>query len=192
MLALNAAVEAARAGEAGRGFAVVAEEVRNLAMRSAEAAKNTASMIQQSVARADQGVLLNAEASEKFRKIGEQVKQIADAMTKMTQDSESQSRGVNDINLAVASLAQSSQSSLATVEETSAAATQLSGQVAQLREIADRFQTSHAHQPGAHHGAHQQGSHQNSSHQHSSHRGAPGKAPHGHHPAGGKQPSPWS
>ena len=81
LLALNAAVEAARAGDAGRGFAVVAEEMRNLAMRNADAAKNTANLIEGSVMNADSGVALNAEVLRSLTEIDQQVGKVSEVMS---------------------------------------------------------------------------------------------------------------
>jgi methyl-accepting chemotaxis protein len=99
LLALNAAVEAARAGDAGRGFAVVAEEVRNLAMRSAEAAKMTAQLINDAVDKADDGVTLNQEVLSHLEEIVQRVYQVNAVMGEIAMASE-QPQGVEQINLA--------------------------------------------------------------------------------------------
>jgi uncharacterized phage infection (PIP) family protein YhgE len=101
LLALNAAVEAARARDAGRGFAVVAEDVRNLAIRSAEAAKNTAQMIEESVQNADEGVALNHEVLQNLEEITTQVDKVSRVMGEITAASEQQTEGVEQINKAV-------------------------------------------------------------------------------------------
>jgi methyl-accepting chemotaxis protein len=101
LLALNAAVEAARAGEAGRGFAVVADEVRALAMRSAEAARSTAKMIKESVSNVEEGVALNAVVIGSFREITDKVNAVVDAMTAIAERSEKQRSGVEQITTAI-------------------------------------------------------------------------------------------
>src|SRR6185436_16315840 len=93
LLALNAAVEAARAGDAGKGFAVVAEEVRNLAMRSAQAAKNTANLIEDSVKNAEGGVALNVEVFRNLEDITEQVQKVSEVMAEISAASDHQTQG---------------------------------------------------------------------------------------------------
>jgi methyl-accepting chemotaxis protein len=119
LLALNAAVEAARAGEAGRGFAVVAEEVRSLAMRSAEAARTTADLIQQSVERAHEGVRLNEEVSVSFQLIDDQVAGIARNMQTVGSKASEQAVSVAQINEAVSQISMTVQSNAAIADETS-------------------------------------------------------------------------
>src|SRR5207244_3670763 len=94
LLALNAAVEAARAGDAGKGFAVVAEEVRNLAMRSAEAAKHTANLIEESVKNADGGVALNQEVLSNLQEINGQIEKVSEVVAEIAAASDQQSQGV--------------------------------------------------------------------------------------------------
>src|SRR5207244_2344599 len=101
LLALNAAVEAARAGDAGKGFAVVAEEVRNLAMRSADAAKNTANLIEESVKNAEGGVSLNEEVSRNFVEIQEQAKKVNEVMSEIAAASDQQAQGVSQVSTAI-------------------------------------------------------------------------------------------
>jgi methyl-accepting chemotaxis protein len=146
LLALNAAVEAARAGEAGKGFAVVAEEVRNLAMRSAEAAKDTATLIEESVKNANSGVALNEGVLKNLEEIAAQVDRVGEVMAEIAAASEQQNQGVEQINQAVEELNTLTQQTAASSEESASASEQLTGQAARLRELAAQFALS-AQQP---------------------------------------------
>jgi methyl-accepting chemotaxis protein len=139
LLALNAAVEAARAGDAGRGFAVVAEEVRSLAMRSADAARNTTQVIQQSLKKAEEGVLLNRDASVAFDAIFGQVKKIAQVMSEIAESSQRQHAGVARVTGSADTIRDGAQAGAATAEETAAAATELAAQAASMREMTATF-----------------------------------------------------
>ncbi|HEX7049141.1 MAG TPA: methyl-accepting chemotaxis protein [Longimicrobiales bacterium] len=139
LLALNAAVEAARAGEAGKGFAVVAEEVRNLAMRSAEAAKNTAQLIEESVAKAEGGVALNQEVLSNLEEIDEQVNRVGEVMAEIAAASEQQSQGVEQINVAVEQMNSLTQQTAANSEESASAADGLSRQAEGMRRLVAEF-----------------------------------------------------
>ncbi|MBI5060037.1 MCP four helix bundle domain-containing protein [candidate division KSB1 bacterium] len=133
LLALNAAVEAARAGEAGKGFAVVAEEVRNLAMRAAEAAKNTGTLIEENVARVNGGV----QIIENLKTTLHQTVAAADKVTNLTNEvasaSEEQARGVEQINQAVTQMNTVTQKNAADAEESASASEESAGQAEQLR-----------------------------------------------------------
>jgi methyl-accepting chemotaxis protein len=147
LLALNAAVEAARAGDAGKGFAVVAEEVRNLAMRSAEAAKTTAHLIAESVQKADEGVALNQEVLTNLEGITAQVQKVRAVMVEIVAASEQQSHSVGQINTAADQLDQVTQQTAANSEELASTAEELSGQAEALQSLVATFhlsQTSHA------------------------------------------------
>ncbi len=139
LLALNAAVEAARAGDAGKGFAVVAEEVRNLAMRSAEAAKSTADMIEESVKNAEDGVRVNEEVLKNLTAISEQINKVSEVMAEIAAASNQQSQGIDQINQAVSQLDQITQQNAATSEESASAAQELSSQAAEMKRLVSSF-----------------------------------------------------
>jgi methyl-accepting chemotaxis protein len=142
LLALNAAVEAARAGDAGKGFAVVAEEVRNLAMRSADAAKTTARLIEESVKSSDLGVQLNGQAAAHFNEITNRVNKVVEVMEEIAAASDNQSRGVSQINGAVDEMARVTQHNAATTEQSAAAAEELSSQAAAVQNLVRDFRTT--------------------------------------------------
>jgi methyl-accepting chemotaxis protein len=133
LLALNAAVEAARAGEAGKGFAVVAEEVRNLAMRSAEAAKNTAGMIEGSVQAARNGVTLSEEVGKSLTEITGAADRVNALIGEIAAASREQSTGIEQVNQAVAQMDKVTQQNAANAEESAAASEEMSSQAEQLR-----------------------------------------------------------
>jgi methyl-accepting chemotaxis protein len=117
LLALNAAVEAARAGDAGKGFAVVAEEVRNLAMRSAAAAKDTASLIDESVKNSDGGVLYNQEVLRRLNEIDGQVKKVGTVMAEIASATEQQRLGVDQVTNVISQMIQVTQQVAANAED---------------------------------------------------------------------------
>lgn len=135
LLALNAAVEAARAGEAGKGFAVVAEEVRNLAMRSAEAAKNTANMIEQSVCNAKNGVDIAVEVNKVFEEIVQSIGKTKDLVGEIAAASSEQSKGIDQINSAVAQMDKVTQQNAANAEESASASEELNAQAETMNQI---------------------------------------------------------
>ena len=139
ILALNAAVEAARAGEQGRGFAVVASEVRNLAQRSASAAKEIKELIGDSVSKIGIGSRLVDEAGATMGDIVESVKKVATIMSDITAASREQTGGIESIGLAIASIDGMTQQNSALVEEASAAAESLRDQAGQLSQVLSIF-----------------------------------------------------
>ena len=132
ILALNAAVEAARAGEQGRGFAVVASEVRSLAGRSASAAKEIKTLIDDSVARVDQGTQLVGQAGSTMNEVVSSIRRVTDIMGEISAASSEQSAGVSQVGEAVTQMDQATQQNAALVEEMAAAAASLNGQAQEL------------------------------------------------------------
>ena len=137
LLALNAAVEAARAGEAGKGFAVVAEEVRNLAQRSAEAAKSTSSLIEESLKNADAGVSVTSKVADALEHITKQVEEVSQVIEEVSSASKEQSQGIDQVNSAVAQLDAVTQNNASNAEETASASEELSAQASELDRLVE-------------------------------------------------------
>ena len=135
LLALNAAVEAARAGEAGKGFAVVAEEVRNLAMRSAEAAKNTSAMIEGAVSKANNGVEIVDKVGKNFEEINNSVSKVNALIAEIAAASNEQAQGIDQINSAITEMDKATQANAASAEESASASGELTAQADKMHSV---------------------------------------------------------
>ena len=144
LLALNAAIEAARAGEQGRGFAVVAGEVRTLAQRSADAAKEIKALINTSVNKVEEGSLQVSQAGQTMDEIVHSVKRVTDIMGEITAASHEQTSGIEQINRAVAEMDMVTQQNAALVEESTAAAQSMQQQTGDLSQMVSVFRLKHA------------------------------------------------
>ncbi len=140
ILALNAAVEAARAGEAGLGFAVVADEVRGLARRSAEAAKDTASKIEDAIQKSARGANISAKVALSLEQIVSKARQVDELAGGMATASQEQSQGITQVNLAVAEMEKVTQANAASAEESASNAAELTVQAKALKDTIESLQ----------------------------------------------------
>ena len=139
LLALNAAVEAARAGDAGKGFAVVADEVRSLAIRASEASRNTATLIEESVAKAETGVTLNESVKRRLEEIRAGVQGAAAIMNEIAQGAADQEQELAQVTGSMAQIGDLTQRTAANAEESASAAAELSAQAREMHDLASQF-----------------------------------------------------
>jgi methyl-accepting chemotaxis protein len=158
LLALNAAVEAARAGEHGKGFAVVADEVRNLAMRAAQAAKETTALIGDAVGKSQQGTAVAGSVGQALTGIVGDATKVSELIGEISQASQEQAQGVEQVNKSVAEMDKVTQQNAATAEESAAAAEELSAQAMTVKATVDELTVLVHGQSGSHSAVHRSAS----------------------------------
>ena len=139
LLALNAAVEAARAGEAGAGFAVVADEVRNLAMRAADAAKNTAALIEETAKKVNDGSNIVTRTSDAFDKVAGSAGRVGELVAEISTASKEQAQGIEQVNTAVTEMDKVTQQNAANAEESASASEEMSAQAKQMKAMVNEL-----------------------------------------------------
>ena len=148
LLALNAAVEAARAGEAGAGFAVVADEVRNLAMRAADAAKNTAQLIEGTVKKVNDGSVLVAKTNEDFNQVATNARKVGELVGEIAAASTEQAQGIDQVNTAVAEMDKVVQQNASTAEESASASEEMNAQAEEMKAMVNELVAMVGGKPG--------------------------------------------